>query len=161
MKYEYRPLQIQAESDLHADLVKLAFAAAWDTPDVSHPSETYLSKLAAKLSMKPTVWLKDGRWQDICHLAFRYLDIDGDGVLGMQVGQAVCHLLSLLAFNSFIMFYHSMSDMLIVMCLRWEDLVKHISEDNASHVASRWVNSWGENKVLSGAQGIRKATLDP
>ena len=32
----------------------------------------------------PEVWLKEGRWNDVCQLAFRYLDVDGDGLLGVK-----------------------------------------------------------------------------
>ena len=103
-----------AESDLQGELVEVAFASAWHAtdsdkdPSSSLASEMYIFHLAEKLSMQPAVWLKDGRWNDICQLAFRYLDVDGDGFLGVK------------------------------------DLCKHIKEDNAPHVASSWVNFWGD-----------------
>lgn len=104
-----------AESDLQRDLVKLAFASAWNSPEISatSASETYLLRLAEKLSTKPMAWMKEGRFPAICELAFRYLDVDGDSVLSVK------------------------------------DLVKHISEDNARHVATNWVTMWGNAKGMS------------
>eukprot|EP00438_Fugacium_kawagutii_P000020 Skav224864 [mRNA] locus=scaffold322:393391:398111:+ [translate_table: standard] len=105
-----------AESDLHGDLVRFAFASAWDAADAGK------------------VWLKEGRWNEICQLAFRYLDVDGDGVLSTKEYEwemAEC----------------------------WErpgdtDLCKHVKEDNASHVAANWVNLWGDKGGLSAPQRL-------
>lgn len=43
-----------------------------------------ISLVSSTLCVINQVWLKDGRWNDICQLAFRYLDVDGDGFLGVK-----------------------------------------------------------------------------
>ena len=43
-----------------------------------------ISLVSSTLFVINQVWLKDGRWNDICQLAFRYLDVDGDGFLGVK-----------------------------------------------------------------------------
>ncbi|CAJ1438140.1 unnamed protein product [Effrenium voratum] len=75
-----------AEPELHPDLVQLAsrLAGLFSERDAFGASESYLFHIAEKLSMQPVAWLKDGAWREVCSLAFRYLDVDQDGLLSAQ-----------------------------------------------------------------------------
>ena len=107
----------------------------------------------SRLISSTKAWLREGRFHAICQLAFRYLDIDDDGVLGVkELGD--WHLLHIhLSPKSFVA--SVVFDLMSKTCLYYhlqmvfQDLVKHIKEDNAPYVASNWVNNWGDAKGLS------------
>ena len=49
------------------------------------------ASLATTDLWEPEAWLKDSAWREVCSLAFRYLDVDQDGLLSAQArGKRTC-----------------------------------------------------------------------
>jgi len=76
-----------AEPELEGSVVAGALEGMQNSGRPSDPREgSYLWQLARELATTPVFhWLRDrGAWQDVVRLAFCYLDVDGDNMLGPQ-----------------------------------------------------------------------------